>query len=280
MSDIDKRVVQMVFDNEDFEKNIAKSQKSLESMDKTINKVAENTSAKNIGNVLESSVGKAVEGATLKVEALRSVINTVMSSITSSVMGSLNKVQAMINNLTFDQMNVGFGKYEEKLTSVQTIMNATGRSIEYVEEQLEKLNWFTDETSYNFSDMANNIGKFTAVGVELEQASSAMHRCSAVQQCPSCTVHRTVRSLWASSFCACLCPTCSSPETPSLRTPSADPIFPPAILPRWQSRSGISTPLTGTLLSIPATASPPACFTKRNTTGISGRGRQNVIDLS
>lgn len=174
MSDIDKRVVQMVFDNEDFEKNIAKSQKSLESMDKTINKVAENTSAKNIGNVLESSVGKAVEGATLKVEALRSVINTVMSSITSSVMGSLNKVQAMINNLTFDQMNVGFGKYEEKLTSVQTIMNATGRSIEYVEEQLEKLNWFTDETSYNFSDMANNIGKFTAVGVELEQASSAM----------------------------------------------------------------------------------------------------------
>lgn len=170
MSEIDKRVVQMVFDNEDFEKNIAKSKKSLESMDDSLDNIEKSVSKK----VIEKTISSSIEKTELKIQALKSVIDTVVSSITSSVIGSLSKCQAMINNLTFDQISKGFGKYEEKLTSVQTIMNATGDSIGYVEEQMAKLMWYTDETSYNFSDMANNIGKFTAVGVDLDKASSAM----------------------------------------------------------------------------------------------------------
>lgn len=170
MSEIDKRVVQMVFDNEDFEKNIAKSKKSLESMDDSLDNIEKSVSKK----VIEKTISSSIEKTELKIQALKSVIDTVVSSITSSVIGSLSKCQAMINNLTFDQIGKGFDKYEEKLTSVQTIMNATGDSIGYVEDQMAKLMWYTDETSYNFSDMANNIGKFTAVGVDLDKASSAM----------------------------------------------------------------------------------------------------------
>lgn len=170
MSEIDKRVVQMVFDNEDFEKNIAKSKKSLESMDDSLDNIEKSVSKR----VVEKTISYSIEKTELKIQALKSVIDTVVSSITSSVIGSLSKCQAMINNLTFDQISKGFDKYEEKLTSVQTIMNATGDSIGYVEDQMAKLMWYTDETSYNFSDMANNIGKFTAVGVDLDKASSAM----------------------------------------------------------------------------------------------------------
>lgn len=170
MSEVDKRVVQMVFDNEDFEKNIAKSKKSLESMDDSLDNIEKSVSKK----AIEKTISSSIEKTELKIQALKSVIDTVVSSITSSVIGSLSKCQAMINNLTFDQISKGFDKYEEKLTSVQTIMNATGDSIGYVEDQMAKLMWYTDETSYNFSDMANNIGKFTAVGVDLDKASSAM----------------------------------------------------------------------------------------------------------
>ena len=170
MSEIDKRVVQMVFDNEDFEKNIAKSKKSLESMDDSLDNIEKSVSKKSI----EKTVSSSIEKTELKIQALKSVIDTVVSSITSVILGSLNKIQAGINKLTFDQAIKGFEKYTSQLESVQTIMNSTGRSIEYVEGELDKLNWFTDQTSYNFSDMANNIGKFTAVGVKLDEASSAM----------------------------------------------------------------------------------------------------------
>ncbi len=77
-------------------------------------------------------------------------------------------------SLSIDQVTSGFAKYEEKATAVQTIMNATGKSIDEVNEQLEKLNWFTDETSYSFTDMVSNIGKFTSNGVDLGGAVTAM----------------------------------------------------------------------------------------------------------
>ena len=166
MSEVDKRVVQMVFDNEDFEKNIAKSQKSLENIDANITKMSKNSSP--------DLMGEAIAKAQLKFEALRTVVSSVTSVITNQFIGAISKAQSAVNNLTFDQINVGFGKYEEKLKSVQTIMSATHKSIVEVEDELERLNWFTDETSYNYSDMASNIGKFTSVGVDLNTATTAM----------------------------------------------------------------------------------------------------------
>lgn len=49
-----------------------------------------------------------------------------------------------------------------------------GSQMDYVNSQMEKLNWFSDETSYNFTDMVNNIGKFTANNIPLSQAATAM----------------------------------------------------------------------------------------------------------
>ena len=177
MSNIDKRVVQMVFDNEDFEKNIAKSKKSLESMDDTLDNIEKSVSKKG----LEKSISESIEKSEIKIQAFKSMIDTVVSTITSSVLGAFSKIQSAANHLTFEQAAEGFKKYTSQLESVQTITNAVqykfeslGGAVQYVEEELDKLNWYTDQTSYNFSDMANNIGKFTAVGVDLDQASSAM----------------------------------------------------------------------------------------------------------
>lgn len=174
MSTIDKRVVEMVFDNEQFEKNIAKSQKSLESIDKQVSTLGDSLKPDSISNAVRDGMNNAESVISAKAEVFRGIMLKIGGEIGSFFTNTIAQAQRAINNLTFDQINVGFSKYEEKLTSVQTIMNATGKSIEYVEEQLEKLNWFTDETSYNYADMANNIGKFTAVGIELETASSAM----------------------------------------------------------------------------------------------------------
>lgn len=90
------------------------------------------------------------------------------------ITNGINRLESTVNSMTFDQINAGWSKLEEKTKSVQTIMNATGKEMSEVNEQLERLNWFSDETSYSFTDMTSNVGKFTSVGVELEDAVSAM----------------------------------------------------------------------------------------------------------
>ena len=74
----------------------------------------------------------------------------------------------------FDNAKAGWEKYATKTRSVQTIMAATGKSVDEVSSALKRLNWYTDETSFNFSDMVQTIGKFTSAGVSLEDSVSAM----------------------------------------------------------------------------------------------------------
>ncbi|MBO7450645.1 MAG: tape measure protein [Clostridiales bacterium] len=174
MSTVDKRVVQMVFDNDQFEKNLAKSQKSLESIDKQVSTLGNNLKPDTISNAVSKGMSSAETIISAKAELFRGIMLKIGGEIGSFFTNTIAQAQRAINSLTFDQINAGFSKYEEKLSSVQTIMNATGKSIEFVEEQMEKLNWYTDETSANFTDMTNNIGKFTSAGIELEEASQAM----------------------------------------------------------------------------------------------------------
>lgn len=174
MSKVDKRVVQMVFDNEQFEKNIAKSQKSLENIDKQVSSMGDSLKPDSISNAVSKGMSNAETIISAKAELFRGIMLKIGGEIGSFFTKTIGDAQRAINSLTFDQVNAGFSKYEEKLSSVQTIMNATGKSIEFVEEQMEKLNWYTDETSANFTDMTNNIGKFTSAGIELEEASQAM----------------------------------------------------------------------------------------------------------
>lgn len=174
MSKVDKRVVQMVFDNEQFEKNIAKSQKSLENIDKQVSSMGDSLKPDSISNAVSKGMSNAETVISAKAELFRGIMLKIGGEIGSFFTKTIGDAQRAINSLTFDQVDAGFSKYEEKLSSVQTIMNATGKSIEFVEEQMEKLNWYTDETSANFTDMTNNIGKFTSAGIELEEASQAM----------------------------------------------------------------------------------------------------------
>ncbi len=174
MSTVDKRVVQMVFDNEEFEKNIAKSQKSLENIDKQVSTLGDNLKPDSISNAVSKGMNNAETIISAKAELFRGIMLKIGGEIGAFFTNTIASAQRAINSLTFDQVDAGFSKYEEKLSSVQTIMNATGKSIEFVEEQMEKLNWYTDETSANFTDMTNNIGKFTSAGIELEEASQAM----------------------------------------------------------------------------------------------------------
>lgn len=183
----DTRVVSMQFDNAQFEKGIQKSLDSLDKLDFKLNttKITDNfkDSLKDIGNninkfvsnIKADKIARNVNDAVDKVEANFNLKTMLMMSAVQSLTNQiLNKLIPAFKRMTFGNITAGMTKYEQKTNSVKTIMSATGKTVEEVNKQLDKLNQYTDETSYNFTDMVDNIGKFTSVGVELEDAVSAM----------------------------------------------------------------------------------------------------------
>lgn len=172
---IDERVVEMRFDNQQFEQQAKASLETLARLRESLNM---ETATKSLDDLSRASsrfnldgIGNAVETVNAKFSALEVVAFTTLQRITNKAIDTGEK---LVKSLSLDQIEAGYQKYETKTAAIQTIMAATGKSIEEVTSYVEKLNWYTDETSYNLVDMINNIGKFTSNGVALEDATNAM----------------------------------------------------------------------------------------------------------
>ena len=180
---IDSRIVEMKFDNKQFESAVATSMSTIGKLKESLNF---EKSGSNFLSSLSTALSKmdfspiagALEGAGQKFSVFEQIAIGALRRIGEQ---GIDYLEGKIKELSFEQIEEGFKKYEQKTTSVQTIMAATadefadtGQQMEYVNAQLEKLNWFTDETSYNFVDMVGNIGKFTSNGIALESAVTSM----------------------------------------------------------------------------------------------------------
>lgn len=156
---VDQRVVEMRFDNRDFEKNVKTTMKSLDSLDNSLKFEEATNHLKNVGD----SFGTLVK---------RAMAITIISDITQSLTHSVKSLVDQFSILGTSK--VGFGVYEDKMGSVQTIMASTGEDISVVNEKLSELQNYADQTIYSLRDMTNNIGKFTNAGVKLGDAVSAI----------------------------------------------------------------------------------------------------------
>ena len=166
---VDERVVSMEFDNDRFEKNVSTSLSTLDKLKKALRLDGATKSLEEV----DSSFNKftaVVEASKAKWDALEVVAVGALLKIGSQAVATGER---LVKSISVDQISEGWRKFSDKTTSVATLV-AQGNSIEYVNEQLEKLNWFTDETSYNFTDMVSNIAKFTATGKNLDESVQAM----------------------------------------------------------------------------------------------------------
>lgn len=164
---VDKRVVEFEFDNSKFDKNVKKSTKTLNKLDETLQ---------------FKDVSKSLDAIEKKFSSLGVIAASVLKNLTDRV---VNVGIRVAKSLSVDNIITGWDKFGQKTIAVGTLMSQSlkvaGREIEnysekmdIVNDQLAKLNWFTDETSYNFTDMVDNIGKFTAAGQDLDKSVEAM----------------------------------------------------------------------------------------------------------
>ena len=165
----DTRIVQMQFENKDFEQNIAKSQKSLEKFKKELN--FEETSkgmdefTKSLKNMdgfdqLSSNVQKLTD----KFTGLGNVGEFVLSRIRRGLESMGDKVISFANSLTTVQAQAGFTKYESLNKAVQTLKSATGKEEKEIYGVLDRLTKYTDETSYDFSQGVTSISQLVSSG--------------------------------------------------------------------------------------------------------------------
>lgn len=174
MSSIDERVVQMRFDNQQFEQGAKQSMGTLDKLKNalTFGKASEelqdfqNQSNRfNLGGISDALSTVSVSFSNFEIMGLR-----VLSNIADSAYRTGTR---LVKSLSVDNIASGWKKFEDKTTSVATLI-AQGYKMDEVDEQLNRLNWFTDETSYNFVDMVSSIGKFTASGKGLTESVNAM----------------------------------------------------------------------------------------------------------
>lgn len=169
---IDERVVEMRFDNKQFESNVQTSLSTLDRLKKSLNLSGaakcfdEIDSASKKVNM--NGLANAVESVRLKFSALEVMAVTALANITNS---ALNAGKRIVSALTIDPIKTGFQEYETQIGAVQTILANTqheGTNLQQVNRALDELNTYADKTIYNFTEMTRNIGTFTAAGVNLQ----------------------------------------------------------------------------------------------------------------
>ena len=175
---IDSKVVEMRFDNKQFERGVETSIDSIEKLNKSLDMKGATKGLENVDAAAKkinmSGLSNAVESVHAKFSAMEVVAVTALANITNS---AVNAGKRIVSALTIDPIKAGFSEYETKINSIQTIMSNTaskGTTMEDVTRVIGELNTYADKTIYNFAEMTRNIGTFTAAGIGLEESASAI----------------------------------------------------------------------------------------------------------
>ena len=167
---VDNRVVQLEMQNSSFERNAKQSIRTLSSLDEAL---AFKNGDKGFENV-EKAAAKcnfapllsAADSVIGKFSAIEVAGITALSNITNR---AVNTGIAIAKSLSVDQISNGFSKYEQKTANVQTLVNSTGKSIQEVNGYLDRLMWFSDETSYGFTDMTQALATMVSAGGDIDK---------------------------------------------------------------------------------------------------------------
>ena len=175
---VDERVVEMRFDNKQFEQNIQTSLSSIDKLKRSLNLEGAAKGLETVNDAAQkcnmSPLTNAVETVRVQFSALEVMAITALQNITNSALAAGKN---LVSAFTVDPIKSGFEEYETQINAVQTILANTsskGTTLDQVNNALDELNHYADMTIYNFTEMTRNIGTFTAAGVDLDTSVAAI----------------------------------------------------------------------------------------------------------
>lgn len=173
MSSVDQRVVEMKFNHNAFTKGIADTLSSLTKLQDGLKLQGASQ------GVMEAQTGMDQLGQKTgmlggQFTALQAMAFGALASIGAKAIQTGTQVA---KSLTIAPVMQGFSEYETNMNSIQTILantSAAGTGLKEVNAALDEMNLYSDKTIYNFSEMAKNVGTFTAAGVDLDTATGSI----------------------------------------------------------------------------------------------------------
>ena len=162
MSSIDERIVSMQFDNEQFEKNVGTTLKSLTNLEKGVD---------GLNGINTSGISDAIGSLQDRFSTLGVVGMTVIQNLTNRFVDAGIK---MAKSLTVDQIFSGFDKYTANTKTVKALLNSTGETIDVVTDKINGLSWYSDATSYSYNAMVSALKSFTAQDIKMDEAIPAI----------------------------------------------------------------------------------------------------------
>ena len=175
---VDERIVEMRINNQQFEKGAKESISTLERLKKSLNLEGAD---KNLKKLEQAGKEFSLEGMAKDIDLISSRFTTlgiigtrVLTNIADS---AIRTGKQMISALTLDAPKLGFAEYETQINAIQTILANTqskGTSIDQINEALDELNRYADLTIYNFTQMTESIGRFTATGLNLDISTASI----------------------------------------------------------------------------------------------------------
>lgn len=194
---VDDRIVSMKFDNKEFASKIAETLAGLDKLKKSLDMAGSTRSVEDLAaagrNFNMGNMAGAVEGVSLKFAALATIGITTLVNLTNR---AIDAGLAFSRSLTVAPIAQGWGEFELKMGSIQTIMSGSGEGLGIVNQKLQELNEYSDKTIYSFKDMTSNIGKFTNAGVSLDKSVAAIQGVANVAALSGATSEEASRAMY------------------------------------------------------------------------------------
>ena len=175
---VDERVVRLDFDNEQFERKVGVSSKTVEKLKQSLNFDNTNKKLLSLNDAAKkidfAPISTGIDSVKMEFSALQVAAVTAMSRVTNAV---IDTGKNLVYKFNIEPITSGLQEYETQINSVQTILANTqdkGTTLDQVNAALDELNHYADMTIYNFTQMTRNIGTFTAAGVDLETSVNAI----------------------------------------------------------------------------------------------------------
>lgn len=175
---VDNKVVEMRFDNDQFEKGVATSMSTIDKLKAKLNFQDADKSLSSLSDSAKrvdmSTLANSVQKVSLQFSSLKVIAGTALANITNNAVNTGRKI---LSALTINPVKDGMSEYETQMNAVQTILANTqkeGTNVKIVNKYLDELNTYADKTIYNFTEMTRNIGTFTAAGVKLSTSVSSI----------------------------------------------------------------------------------------------------------
>jgi tape measure domain-containing protein len=175
---IDDKVVAMSFESSKFESGVSNAVSAIDKLKAALHFP---NAGKGLDDINAASkrvdfghIGNAVEDIKNRLGALRLAAVAVFATIAQQAVAAGAR---FAKSFTVGPILAGFQEYSTNLNAIQTILantQASGATLKDVNAALLDLNKYSDKTIYNFSQMARNIGTFTAAGVDLKTSTASI----------------------------------------------------------------------------------------------------------